>query len=113
MDTSFEKKVAQFYLSKSQSCRKRGIAFELSLMSVRNLLRAKRCYYTGVPLTRYNGKAQRPTDITIDRVDSSKGYVRGNVVACCQAANSYKSVFENSDTLNFSHLVKMSKRLAR
>jgi hypothetical protein len=37
----------------------------------------------------------RATDRTIDRVDASKGYVIGNVVACCYAVNHMKSLVEN------------------
>tara|TARA_R100000687_G_C6366023_1_gene125694 strand:- start:52 stop:396 length:345 start_codon:yes stop_codon:yes gene_type:complete len=112
MDSKFERKVAEFYIRKSRSAKDRGIEFRLNLTSVRNLLSAKKCYYTGIPLTTYDGVRQRPTDITIDRVDASKGYEKGNVVACCNAANTYKSLFENGGDLNLSHLKKMSKKLS-
>ena len=98
IDVEFERRVARFYQSKMDSSKERGIPFELNLLSVRNLLKAKRCYYTGVTLTRYNGKTVRATDITIERLDASKGYVKGNVVAACRLANGIKGQFENSDS---------------
>ena len=35
---------------------------------------------------------------TLDRIDSSKGYIKGNVVAVCNGINQFKSVIENKDT---------------
>lgn len=96
MDLSFEKRVAEVYLSKAKHAEKKGIPFELGLMSVRNIVRAKRCYYTGVALTWTDReKGVRATDRTIDRIDNSKGYVKGNVVACSHLANQLKSHIEN------------------
>lgn len=45
------------------------------------------------------GKNMRQTDKTIDRVDASKGYVRGNCVACCNAANQFKGLLESGNTI--------------
>ena len=95
IDIEFEKYVAEKYINKLNNARKRGIEFDISIMSIRNILSAKRCYYTGVELTRpIYGMDLRPTDITIDRVDANKGYVRGNVVACCYEANQFKAMIE-------------------
>jgi len=92
----FELFVAQYYTNKVQSCKDRGIEWKLSLISVRNLLRTRKCPYTGIELTVPNkAKGVFPTDITIDRIDHSKGYVTGNVMAISRKANQLKSIFEN------------------
>lgn len=48
-----------------------------------------RCYWTGVTMTA-KPLARHPTNVSIDRIDSSKGYVRGNIALCCWAVNSMK-----------------------
>lgn len=82
---------------KAENAKKRGIEFDLSFQSMKNLMGAQRCYYTGIKLTKSSGKESelRLSDFTIDRIDGSKGYVKGNVVACCHAANQMKNQFES------------------
>lgn len=101
MDTSVteDQKIASWYLNKIQSSNDRGIEFTLSLMSVMNISKAKKCYFTGLPL---NDKTR-----TIDRVDNSKGYVKGNVVACHKTFNNFKSVLEDkSNPLTLDNAIK-------
>lgn len=43
------------------------------------------------------GKQALTTDITIDRIDNTKGYVKGNVMAISNRANNLKSIFENPE----------------
>lgn len=93
-------RIAQLYAAKSDQAKKGNITFTLPFISFRNMMRAKRCFYTGIDLTDSRpGMALRATDRTIDRIDCTKGYVKGNVVACCHAANNLKSVWENSNSL--------------
>ena len=123
MDVAFELYVARFYRNKVDRARRDGYEFALSLISVRNLLIAKRCYYTGREMTlpSYNRDGnvpgnvpQRSTDVTIDRVDNSLGYVKGNVVACCKAANSFKSRLENDNfELGMEDMMSMSDKLKK
>lgn len=54
---------------------------------IKRLLERKTCYYTGSRFT--NSENYRRT---IDRVDSSKGYVKGNVVACTHGINQIKNL---------------------
>jgi hypothetical protein len=92
----FEMFVVSYYTNKVQSCKDRGIEFKLNLVSVRNLLSAKKCGYTGLDLTRgKKGLGMLSTDVTIDRIDNSLGYVKGNVIAVSNVANNFKSIFEN------------------
>lgn len=44
------------------------------------------CYYTGLPFT----ETDRPS---VDRIDSSKGYIQGNVVICKSSINFMKQEF--------------------
>lgn len=95
----FDLYAARHLVWKAENAKKRGIEFNLTMSSMKNLLSARRCFYTGIPLTKSTGKEEngelRLSDFTIDRIDVSKGYVKGNVVACCHAANQMKNQFES------------------
>ena len=90
--------VAKKFLSVRTNAEQRGLDFDLSLRDVRRLLSRKTCYYTGKRMTTARGEpeeATRPDKLTFDRVDNKLGYVKGNVVACCHAANQLKQmIFE-------------------
>lgn len=86
MCIEFDLKVARKYDSLAHTSKIRGIDFDLPLLSLANLYKAKRCYYTGVELT--------PKNMSIDRVDNRLGYVKGNVVACDKTVNSLKGSIE-------------------
>lgn len=95
ISVEFETFVADFYKNKAQSAIDRGLVWGLSIVSLRNLLRAKVCPYTGLVLTVPRNSHPKHSDLTIDRIDSSKGYVPGNVMAISRAANNFKSILEN------------------
>lgn len=78
--------IATKLLQLQTSAKSRGIDFNLSLKTVKQLLSRKTCHYTGV-------KFQPGTNFqrTIDRVDNNKGYVDGNVVACTRYINQLKT----------------------
>ena len=99
-------KLARRYLAKACSAQARGIEFDLTFQSYKNLCRAKKCKYTGMKLTQGEGDKTRPTDRTIDRVNNLEGYVKGNVVAVCHAANHIKSIWENPDNPLTPNMVK-------
>jgi hypothetical protein len=73
--------VVKKYINIRDRCQTKGLDFNLSLTSIRNLLKAKKCHYTGTAF------GDGETALSIDRIDSSKGYVKGNVVACTVRAN--------------------------
>lgn len=112
----FERFVAEYYIGKSRSAAERNIPWKLSLVSFRNMMRATVCPYTGVLMTKPNLSNPKPTDITIDRIDNTKGYIPGNVMAISRQANNFKSIFENPkyplDMVTASAaLTKMHKRV--
>lgn len=84
--------VANKLIKLYQSSKDRNIEFDLTLRKVRQLLQAKTCYYTGVPFEE-NGPLSR----SIDRVDSSLGYVDDNVVACTVDINGKKANLTNEE----------------
>jgi hypothetical protein len=88
--------LARLFIQRVKTAKDRGIEFSLSFTSLKNIYRAKKCYYTGITLTKCGqGDKTLPTDVTIDRKDPTKGYVKGNVVACSHLANSMKNGVEH------------------
>lgn len=100
------------YLEKKDNAERNGIQFRLRFVSFRNMLRAKRCQYSGITLTNSRGKGKplRFSDRTIDRIDSNKGYERGNVCVVCHGVNHLKAQFENPDSAWTIELVSKSIR---
>lgn len=88
--------VAKKFIALRDSAASRGLEFNLTLRSVRNMLRAQRCYYTRVELRR-DVDADHPQKLTIDRKDASLGYILGNVVACCHEFNKKKGALTRKD----------------
>jgi hypothetical protein len=78
--------VATKFMSLKHSAQSRGIEFGLSLSRVRQLLNTRRCYFTRLPF-----EQEGPFARSIDRIDSSRGYVDDNVVACTIEINRRKS----------------------
>lgn len=104
--------IAQKYINKSNAAKTEGIDFNLSFTSFKNVMRAKKCFYSGEPLT-YSRKCKNPTDITIDRIDRNKGYVKGNVVACSARINHLKGLIENpNNKFTGKTLLKIAKKMA-
>lgn len=102
--------IARKYLMKIENAKSRGIPFTLSFTAYKNLMRAQKCYYTGLTLSNIEGSRDQKT---IDRINPKKGYVKGNVVACCAGFNQMKSAMERDGSIflpNFQKAVgKMFK----
>jgi len=79
--------IAQKLLWLKERADTKSVEFNLSLASIRNLVRAKHCFYTGNLLTE---ETNHPLQRTIDRVNCQRGYVKGNVVACARFFNEKK-----------------------
>lgn len=106
----FDLYVARKFISKRDDAKSRGLAFEMTLTSMRNILKSKKCYYTGFPLTKPTGGNVKMTDLTIERIDCSKGYVPGNVVAACHAANNLKSFVESAGVQGYAMGLKIFQK---
>ena len=81
-DLEIAKKMLKIY----QSAVDRKLAFNLSFETVKRLMSYRTCFYTGKEFESDGQYAMR-----FDRIDSSKGYIEGNVVSCTVDINSKKS----------------------
>ena len=78
--------VARKMLKIFQSAQDRGLHFDLSFQTVKELLSHPTCYYTG---RRFEEEGQFSR--SFDRIDSDQGYIEGHVVSCTVDINSKKS----------------------
>ena len=92
-----EQRIINKWVSLKSSAFTRNKEFNLTLISIKNLLSAKRCYYTDKPLDHMN--------ISIDRIDNDKGYIKGNVCACDANVNRIK------DSLSIQDIEKILKKM--
>ena len=71
----------QKYKTKKHNAKRLGHEFSLSFEQFKILFENDYCYYTKEKMTLgLKNNEQKPTDITIDRVNNHIGYVNGNVV---------------------------------
>ena len=78
--------VAKKMINLQQSATSRNIEFDLTFETVKHLMTRTHCYYTGIKF-----EDEGKLAFSVDRVDSKKGYIEGNVVACTVDINSKKS----------------------
>lgn len=82
--------------------RLQGLDFELepSDISIPEL-----CPYLGIPLVLELGKGHTQNSPSLDRVDNSKGYVKGNIQVISRRANTMKSNASKEELLRFAKAV--------
>jgi len=81
-DIDVAKKLIHF----ESSANSRGLEFDLSFKTIKKIMNTKKCFYTGIPFTQ-SGVHQ----MSVDRVDASKGYIEGNVVPSTIEINNKKT----------------------
>lgn len=80
----------EIYNSIKRSAKRRGILFNLTLSDINNLTFPISCPILGIPL-KYNRGMVQDDSISIDRIDSSKGYEANNIVVISWRANKLKN----------------------
>lgn len=79
--------------------RKQHLGFDIDLGYLLRVYdqQAGCCAISGVPMTHVAGSGRVSTNISIDRIDSSVGYVRGNVQFVCDIVNRMKQDMSQSE----------------
>jgi hypothetical protein len=102
-DVEVAKKLLNIY----QSAMDRKLEFNLSFESVKTLLKFQTCYYTGRKFDNDGPYAR-----SIDRIDSNKGYIEGNVVSCTVDINGKKSNLSDDEIeLLYNKIVLHKKKV--
>lgn len=72
------------------SAKQRGIEFSLTLGDLHDLTIPITCPVLGIPLKKNRGR-QSDNSISVDRIDSNKGYSKDNIIIVSWRANFLKS----------------------
>jgi hypothetical protein len=98
-----------------KSANQRKILFELTIEDVRDLWIKQngKCAYTNLPMKlslsawdHYHNQEMDPTQVSIDRIDSNSGYIKGNVELVCLSVNYAKNGFPKQQMLDFFKQIK-------
>jgi dUTP pyrophosphatase len=97
----------------------RNIDFDLKSKELENLYNKQNglCYYTGIPLSLVSTKAwkqKRQADfdvLSVDRIDSNKGYFIKNIVLCCSAIDKMKGTSSLLETQGLLNLIASKRQL--
>lgn len=73
--------------------KRRGVPFELVYSDLCTLFNDQNglCFYTDQPMVWDRSAGQSRKALSVDRIDSTRGYVAGNVVLCSWRANAIKN----------------------
>ena len=71
----------------------------------------QRCAISGVEMTTVFFSGRVPSNMSVDRIDSEKGYIRGNVQLVCMAVNQMKSDLSNEELLFFCNKIVENSKL--
>jgi hypothetical protein len=96
--------------SAQRSSERKGLEYKLSDDYIQSLFDAQggKCYWTGVTLVP-SKKVKYPLQPSLDRLDGSRGYVKGNVVLCCFVANIGRNTNSVEEFKNF--LITLQKEM--
>lgn len=83
---------------RSKTAENKG-GFQLSKEDIEDLLEKQsyKCYYTGITFTKVLEDTNKLNHPTLDRIDSSKGYTKDNVVICTWWSNISKNDLSKED----------------
>lgn len=94
--------ITSLFYKSTRSARKRGLEYNLTKEYIEALLKKQdyKCFYTEVELKNEMSIFIQPS---IDRIDSNKGYIQGNVVICTVIANTIKQELTINNLYNLLH----------
>jgi hypothetical protein len=101
----------QRFLGCRNRASKRGLEFNITLDYLETLLieQQGKCFYTGLDMLLHIDKGEH--SVSIDRYDSSQGYIRGNVVLCVTWANLMKNNHSYENFINFARIIVDNARV--
>lgn len=95
-------------MKSKERAREVGLEHNLTIEDLPNP--PKTCPYLNIELTYCLGKGQLPSNASLDRIDSEKGYVKGNVQIISRKANTMKNNASNKELLEFAkNVIRLSQ----
>lgn len=69
-----------------------------------------KCAISGIDMTYISNQGRIPTNVSVDRIDSSKGYIIGNVQLVCMAVNQMKNDLDLKTLLTFCEAILLNAK---
>ena len=91
------------FLGARERALKLNIDFNITLDYIKELWNKQNgiCALSGIPMTYLLKEGRIPTNISIDKIDRTKGYTIGNIQLVCMACNQIKSDLTEEEMYNF------------
>tara|TARA_S200002703_G_C3634734_1_gene194943 strand:+ start:48 stop:380 length:333 start_codon:yes stop_codon:yes gene_type:complete len=102
-----DKDITQLWRQLRESARKRNIPFDLTPSDINDIGIPLTCPVLNIPIY-FNRGSPKDNSISFDRIDSTKGYTRDNLVIVSYRANKLKS---NATLEEMENLVTFYKEL--
>lgn len=89
--------------ARDRSTRHTDVEFSITLDDIKNLWVAQdgTCALSGIKMTYELQNGRTPTNVSIDKIDHTKGYVTGNIQLVCMACNQIKSDLSEEEMYQF------------
>lgn len=89
--------------ARDRSRRNKNIAFTITLEDIVTLWNKQngKCAISGIEMTYELQKGRTPTNVSIDKIDRTKGYVPENIQLVCMACNQMKSDMSEEELYSF------------
>lgn len=94
-----ENRAKRIHAKAKTRAKETGIEFTIT---VQDIVIPTHCPYLGIELTHELGKGQLESNSSLDRIDSTKGYIPGNIQVISRLANTMKSNASQETLLRFA-----------
>lgn len=94
-----ENQNVRLYHSCKSNAKKKGIYFDLT---IEDFVFPETCPFLGIKLTNTTGEGRVKSNVSIDRIDPSKGYIKGNIQFISDLANRMKQNASKEELLKFA-----------
>lgn len=87
--------------------KKKNVSFDIDLEYLLSIWKTQegKCFYSKLPMAiQIDSYHSNRESLSIDRIEPSKGYVKGNIALCCDCVNTMKS---NMSIENFKYYINL------